>query len=415
MQPEAQSLVIQLQRISGEWVDVGVLWNHQANNWFEILPGYWEQPTRPVLGQIFEEHGRSWRPRAHVALPRWFSHLLPEGALRSAVSEAASVDPVREFELLRRLGPADLQGAVRAVPVVLDGDDYEIPPLAPEEFYEDGDPLLKFSLAGTQLKYSVFATEGKKLTVPARGLIGNVIAKLPDLRAGFDGVPEAEMGSLKLAEAAGIEAAKAELVGISDIEGLASWAPPIGNSPVLAVHRFDRLTPNQRVHMEEMAQIVDIATKRKYSSTNFEGVAALVASLAGVESVSAVIDRLVLNVLVGNGDAHLKNWAFLYRDGQNPTLSPAYDIVPTVLYIPGDNLGMNLNRSKRFEDVDLASFDRLAVRTEYGISESRHRVQEAVTRILDNWSILKDYLPSARYRILTDRLESIPLSRRKSQ
>lgn len=47
-----------------------------------------------------------------------------------------------------------------------------------------------------------------------------------------------------------------------------------------------------------------------------------------------MIDRIVLNILVGNGDAHVKNWTFIYPDGSRPQLSPAYDIVPTVLYVP---------------------------------------------------------------------------------
>ena len=67
---------------------------------------------------MFEEHGRFWRPNAHVALPRWFSHLLPEGRLREAVANAAGVSGQREFELIRRLGATDLPGAIRVIETV---------------------------------------------------------------------------------------------------------------------------------------------------------------------------------------------------------------------------------------------------------------------------------------------------------
>ncbi|GHE97273.1 toxin HipA [Amycolatopsis deserti] len=408
---DGQALLIQLQRPGGEWVDVGLLKNNFSNNWFEFVPGYWEQESRPVLGQVFEEHGRDWRPNAHVALPRWFSHLLPEGRLRSAVSEAAHVNSVREFELLRRLGPTDLQGAIRAIAAVADGLSYEVPSLIPEDSVDDENPLLKFSLAGAQLKYSVFA-DGRGLTIPAKGVAGNVIAKLPDGRPGFDGVPEAELGALELARAAGINTSEAELVRLQQIENLEKWVEWVGDRPVLAVKRFDRSEGGLRVHMEELAQVLDIPTARdgaKYTS-NFETVAQYVAGLAGVDAVAAVIDRLVLNVLVGNGDAHLKNWAFQYLDGKNPSLSPLYDVLPTVLYVANDDMGLKLNKSRSFTSVSVRSFDQLGRRTGFGVAEAREQARSAVERVRSNWSGLSEYLTHENYRRLTVRLNELPLA-----
>jgi len=101
---EESSLIVQIQTPSGDWMDVGYLHNRKEKNWFEFADPYWEQSSRPVLGQIFEEHGRAWQPNVHSALPRWFSHLLPEGRLREAVATAANIKSSREFELIRRLG-----------------------------------------------------------------------------------------------------------------------------------------------------------------------------------------------------------------------------------------------------------------------------------------------------------------------
>ncbi|MEV6285530.1 type II toxin-antitoxin system HipA family toxin [Kribbella sp. NPDC051770] len=413
MTEEGSALLIQIQDPSGSWIDVGLLKNRFPNNWFEFIPSYWELSNRPVLGQIFEEHGRRFRPRTHVALPRWFSHLLPEGRLREAVALAAEVNGVREFELLRRLGQSDLPGAVRAIPALTDGLSYEVPPDRLEEPAINEDPLLKFSLAGAQLKYSIFSDE-RGLTIPAKGTAGNIIAKLPDGRPGFEGVPEAEFGSLELARSSGIETAEASLISVSDIEGLEKWIPWAGNLPILAVSRFDRGPNDHRIHMEELAQIIDIPTARegaKYKSANFETVADYVAQLTGVGTVATVIDRLVLNVIVGNGDAHLKNWAFQYLDGKTPTISPLYDVLPTVLYVAEDDLGLNLNDSKSFTDVDINSFDALAIRTDFGVSNARLQVRSAVERIMTNWSDLRPYLASSHYQRLTDRLASLPITR----
>jgi serine/threonine-protein kinase HipA len=94
------ALLVTLQTPPGDWVDVGYLRNLREKNWFEFAASYWDLPDRPVLGQIFEERGRSWRPSARVALPNWFSHLLPEGRLRLAVAHAAHTNSKREFNLL---------------------------------------------------------------------------------------------------------------------------------------------------------------------------------------------------------------------------------------------------------------------------------------------------------------------------
>lgn len=405
-----KSLLIRLQRPAGDWVDVGVIHHADSRNWFEFVDGYWDDPARPVLGQIFES--RQPLPRTHVALPRWFSHLLPEGRLRQAVADAAGVSPVREFELLTILGVDDLPGAIQAIPwdhqsrsAVLD--------VTPSDSKIDRDnPVLKFSLAGAQLKFSVRETD-RGLTVPAQGSLGNLIVKLPDPRLGYDGVPEAEYAAMSLARAVGLDVPATRLIDAHDISGLGRWAD-VGSGPSYAIDRYDRLGDGRRLHAEDFAQVLDIPTARqgaKYRSANFETVASVAAALTGIEHVGVVIDRIVLNVLVGNGDAHLKNWSVTYPDGMNPELSPVYDVVPTVLYLPQDDLGMKLNGSRSFEDVFPSSFRRMGELTGFGAQEAEKRAADAAMRVLDSWSVLAETLDDARFRQLTERLQALPLAK----
>ena len=404
-------LLIQLQTPAGDWIDVGHLRNKDERNWFDFVSSYWDRADRPVLGQIFEERGRLWEPNTHVALPRWFSHLLPEGRLRDAVARAAKVNKNREFELIRRLGSTDLPGAIRAIeparsPPVAAG----VPDPADEHSDEGDDPILKFSLAGAQLKFSVYSDE-RGLTVPASGRAGNYIVKFPDGRVGFEGVPDVEFASLELARAAGIDTPRARLIEPSTVRGLEDWAAA-SKGMALAVERFDRRAGDLRIHMEELAQVLNIPTARdraKYMGTNFETVAVFVSALAGVERVGEVIDRIVLNVLIGNGDAHLKNWAFLYPDGRRPTLSPVYDVLPTVLYIQDDDLGLNLHGSKRFDSVTPDSFRTLGTRSDFGAEQAKKRAKSAVERILDHWSTLETYLRKGDFALLSERLGSLQL------
>ena len=340
-----------------------------------------------------------------------FSHLLPEGRLRSAVAATAHSHEVNEFDLLKLLGPSDLPGALRVVTVGSRGE-YVVPDSQGDDDLDRDDPLLKFSLAGVQLKFSVYG-DGKRLTVPAAGQAGNVILKFPDERPNFSRVPEVELACLMLARSAGLNVADAFLVSPHDVAGLQDWARR-SSGMALAVHRFDRRDDDVRVHMEELAQVMDIPSaveRAKYKRANFETIGVLVGALCGVDAVAEVIDRLVLNVLVGNGDAHLKNWAVRYPDGRTPVLSPLYDVLPTVLYLPGDDLGLNLSGSKAFSDVVPESFDRLGERTGFGVTQARQRVRDAVERIADQWHVLADHLDADAFRQLSARRDELPILR----
>jgi serine/threonine-protein kinase HipA len=407
------ALLVQIETPQGELIDVGYLYNSEPKNWFEISESYWSLPNRPVLGQVFEEHGRLWKPSAHVALPHWFSHLLPEGRLREAVAAAAGTSSVREFNILARIGIDDLPGALHIGPAEELGKN-TIPPelAAAEDTAGDLNPLLKFSLAGAQMKFSIYR-DGKGLTVPLKGQAGNVIAKLPDGRPGYSGVPQAELGSLELARLSGIDAPSASLVSISDIAGLEDWSEKVTDL-ALAVDRFDR-GPSGRIHMEELAQILNIPSAvqdAKYLRANFETIANVVGGLCGPDLVGEIITRIVFNVLVGNGDAHLKNWAVLYPDGVNPALSPIYDVLPTVLYIPNDNLGLKLAGSRSFEAVTESSFDKIGAVTGFGVDKARAYAKDATERTLVHWNILTDYLSLANFQRLTDRLTALELTKR---
>lgn len=409
---EPQELLVQLQGPDSRWIDVGIVGRTNERTWFESFPGYWSTADRPVLGQIFEQNGPDWRPTERVSLPPWFSHLLPEGRLREAVARAAHVKPMREFFLLAHVGE-DLPGALRVTPVRGDLGRGAAEGYGGGTGWHEGDheAPLKFSLAGVQLKFSVVFDE-RGLTIPVTGRAGTWIAKLPDNQAGFDGVAEAELAGLALAQASGIPTPEAQLIEVDKIGGLPLWARGDARQALL-VQRFDRKEGPARVHVEELAQVLNLppGEKAKYSGLNFETVVRATASLCGAEAVGDVIDRIVLNVVLGNGDAHAKNWAYRYSDGHTPELSPAYDIVPTVLYLPDDDLGLNLNGSKRFEGVDLRSFEHLAAEAGWEPAEGRARALAAIGRVTDAWPVIGDYLPTTAVDRLTRRRDALPLLR----
>lgn len=395
------------------WVPVGYLARSGERTTFHSYDDYWAMVDRPVLGQVFEEHGPSWSPTHRLTLPTWFSHLLPEGYLRNLIAEEVGVNSRREFFLLSRVGRSDLPGAVRAVRSSLEealelSDETD---LKESDLYEQNtSPLLKFSLDGLQLKFSAIRDDRGRLTIPATGRAGTWIAKFPDPRPDRQTVPEAEFACLTLARHAGIATTECEVLLTADFLGA-----PVelleGRSKFLAVERYDR-RDGRPIHCEEFAQILDVptaVTDAKYLRANLETIAATASGICGVEAVGEVIDRIVFNVLIGNGDAHAKNWAVLYEDGRHATLTPAYDLVPTVLYIPNDDLGLRLNGSKSFSDVRLSSFDRLSVRAGWSPDRGRIRAQSAIERTIEAWDLLRDGLTNEDFVLLTKRRDELPL------
>ena len=327
---------------------------------FVLDDDYVSNPDRPVLSLSFKTLDGVEAPTrpSRVKAPPFFSNLLPEGHLREYLARRGSVNPQREFFLLWLLG-RDLPGAVVITP--LDGE--ELPPTKSgnDRLAEEQNSLLRFSLAGIQLKFSAIMETHGGLTIPATGTGGSWIVKLPSSR--YASVPEVEHAMLTLASAAGVQVSETRLVNVSEIENLPDGIADL-SSTALAVRRFDRREDRMyRVHMEDFAQVFGIYPSRKYSIASYERIAQVLWAEAGLESVLEFVRRLTFSALIGNADMHLKNWTLLYPNGRTPVLSPAYDFVPTVAYIGSDSrMALSLGGIKEMSDLTEESFRRLARR-----------------------------------------------------
>lgn len=98
----------------------------------------------------------------------------------------------------------------------------------------------------------------------------------------------------------------------------------------------------------------------KYEGGNYNKIAKILYQYSqdGLSDIKQLARRLMVNILLGNGDAHLKNWSVIYADGFNLGLSPAYDIVFTKAYIANEtNLALNLGKRKNWYQIELADFE----------------------------------------------------------
>ena len=331
---------------------------------FAFEQDYIEDQKRPTLSLCFKGSTgglvTDTRPTGR-RVPPFFSNLLPEGHLREYLAKRADVNPEREFFLLAVLG-ADLPGALVIAP--MEGGE---PPADAQHDHDDkqddddhghgGEQPLRFSLAGVQLKFSALMEASGGLTIPADGMGGSWIVKLPSAR--YQAVPENEFTMLELARRVGIAVPENKLVDISTIKGLPEQAHT-AEGKALAVKRFDRLPDGKPIHMEDFAQVFGEFPNDKYKHHSYANIAAVLWAEIGDGAVEEFVRRLVFSVLIGNADMHLKNWSLLYPDKRTPAISPGYDFVATLPYIPGDKLGLSFGGSRNLSEITQDQMRRFA-------------------------------------------------------
>ena len=380
------------------------------------VPGE-DELTRKTLTNYFDR--AVYRERGE--LPPFFAGLLPEGALRRRLA-ATRKDPrdMDDFGVLAAAGE-DLPGAVQVLPADLDkltatartfgvtggSDNLEIS--VPERAAEGA-----ASLSGVQDKLALSSVQnGQRYCMPVKGTLSDLIAKLP--LKGDDSQVFNEYACMQLAAQAGVNIAQCRTVPMRELFGRDELVAALGpDTHFLAVDRFDR-GPNGAVHMEDACQLLRLMPNQKYAGRDYFVRLVQVLnrfSTRGIEDVRQFFIRQVVNTLLGNSDAHLKNFSVLYRNGVMPELSPAYDIV-CVAALPGfQGFGTNvaIDKYQRKETVD----DYLAVAKSAGISEriAKAAVRQTVNLAKERWpeALAKLNAPAAVRTEILERLATLPLA-----
>lgn len=361
---------------------------------FAFTDDYIENTERPTLGLSFKDQfgelRTEFRPYQQRVMP-FFSNLLPEGYLRKYLAERAELNPDREFYLLWALGN-DLPGAITMTPA--DGE------LWPASLEDDGERddhhhenALRFSLAGVQLKFSAVSDATGGLTIPASGAGGSWIVKLPSKEYG--GVPENEFSMMKLAAMMGMNVPAIDLVEMDAIKNVPAGIEKFGKS-AFVIERFDRLSDGGRVHIEDFAQVYDVYAENKYKKAKMRNIAQVIAAEGSTEDLAEFIRRLTFSMIVGNGDMHLKNWSLIYPDRRNVSLSPAYDFVSTIPYIPDDGTGLNISRSKSFADFNVDELTHFAVKAAIPKKMVLSTAKETVAIFREVWANEANNLPMSK-------------------
>lgn len=379
---------------------------------FAFNEAYIEDADRPVLGLGFKDSFggliTDFHPTKTKVLP-FFSNLLPEGHMRDYLAERAGINAEREFFLLWVLG-LDLAGAITIKPA--DGEAW------PSDAHHgvDGDDddhrrehALRFSLAGVQLKFSAVKEASGGLTIPAKGVGGSWIVKLPSTQ--FAGVPENEFSMMTLARTIGMDVPALRLVKLNEIANLPDGLDVLKGS-ALVIERFDRSPGGGAIHIEDFAQVFGVYPHEKYKKASMRSIARVLAAESGEGDIAELVRRITFNMLVGNADMHLKNWSIIYHDRRKPVLAPAYDFVSTIAYLQDPNFALNVSTKKRFDEFTIAELAHLAAKASLPEKLVLDTARETVALFHKHWKAERRNLPLAKNVVdaIERHLKTVPIA-----
>jgi serine/threonine-protein kinase HipA len=328
----------------------------------------------------------------------FFAGILPEQSQREIIARNLGISARNDFAMLERIG-GECAGAVTFMPAgePMPPRDYGYRKLSAGELASilkelpkrpllAGEKGIRLSLAGAQDKLAVRIEEGE-VWVPLGGAPSTHILKPAVER--FEGVVFNEAFCITLAAAIGLPAARVEIRNAGGMDYLLverhdrTHHPMPGSDPAV-----------ERLHQEDFCQALGIVPEMKYQK---EGGPSLKqcfgllreASSTPVLDLTGLLDAVIFNHLVGNNDAHGKNFSLLYRGAgaqdQQIRLSPLYDVVSTVYYPElSAEMAMRIGEEYSSEKVRPRDFEQLAEEAGLGKALTRTRVPQVAERVINS-------------------------------
>ena len=355
---------------NGAQVPVGVITGNDTDNaQFQYLSEYCNDPNAIPLSinlPLREE------PFSTQQTATYFEGLLPEGFTRRSVAQWLRVDESDYLSILHGLGRECLGAVCITEPGEKTTAKYEpitkeqISELASEGATKSAELVTKshLSLTGASGKVGLYYdTDNDKWYFPHGTAPSTHIVKQSHVR--LSDIVTNEQLCMMTAKLCGIEIPDSFIINTGDGKE---------HEVLFATKRFDRVLPKkpkiinglkkpQRLHQEDFAQAMGIPSSRKYEQGNEEYMTEMFEILRKyssypIQSQLKLWDMIVFSVLIGNTDAHIKNFSLLYGPNlKTINLAPAYDIVSTTLYEQSTReLAFSIGGVRLIDDVDEAAF-----------------------------------------------------------
>ena len=267
----------------------------------------------------------------------FFAGILPEQGQRTLIAKILGISDSNDFAMLERIG-GECAGAVVLLPEgatpISSGEtqsrrlnEYQLKQIVddlPKRPLMAGTQGVRLSLAGVQSKLPI-VLQGEDIGLPLGDTPSTHILK-PEPNE-YPGLALNEWLCMNLAKSMGLNVAHVDYYRV-------------GSKPCLLIQRYDRTTTAQgittRIHQEDFCQALGLPPERKYQvegGPTLRDCTELLRNWSTVPAldIPAFLNGLIFNVLVGNADAHGKNFALLYI-GRERRLAPLYDLVSTIAW-----------------------------------------------------------------------------------
>lgn len=351
---------------------------------------------------------------SHGVVASFLNGLLPEGESRRAVAADLDLLASDTYGLIRALG-RDCAGAL-----IIQPDEEPIPrqpTTSTAESISDVElgelvanlrnaPLgiggrVRISLAGIQEKLLLTRMTNGMWGRPVDGTPSTHILK-PEIAA-YPNTVENEAFCMRLAKNLGLEVANVETIIVN-------------GRKLLVVERYDRLVHSngavERIHQEDFCQAVGVDPAKKYEQDggpSLQRMADILRSSAIGDSLTTLLRAVTLNIVIGNGDAHAKNFSLLHEISGTLRMTPLYDLLSTLCY-GDDQLAMYVDNVRRINQVTGNRLLNEAV--SWGLP--RRRAFEIIDDILDRVPLAAqaarqetDGLPSGVFDTVTSQLAQV--------
>lgn len=315
------------------------------------------------------------------AMP-YFEGLLPEGDARNAIARRLGISPNSPAKLLKALG-RDCAGDI----AVLEQD--ELPHTHAHHYFDLGKDIVciaenpyeeitqlqertRLSLAGGQEKIALYHDDEQSLEqgwfIPSLGSPSTHILKPEVLGKRYPNLALNEFLCMRAAALCSIPAAVVDIL--------------YPETPMLIVKRYDRVGSNElidglavvhRIHQEDCCQACGIVSSSKYErdgGPGFERIRHVLVrhSAQPACDINALVRLTLFNYLIGNCDAHAKNYSLMQNKNDTVSLAPAYDVLCTTIY-DGDH-GTKLSRNMAMKIGEHANIDKVSVEDVAGFTRS---------------------------------------------
>jgi serine/threonine-protein kinase HipA len=350
--------------------EVGHLQTQEGGMSFSYAPGYLGGiSNHPISHSLpLQEHPHPFR-----ATERFFDGLLPEGDERRRIARYLRVSSESLARLLAALagdcvGNLTILDETHNIDELIARSGYR--PLSEKEFHgileSDGDTIARMaaenrlSIPGAQPKIGLYCNQVHTTVADSQWYVPEGLAASTHI---------IKPSSLLYADTALNEYCCSRVAAACEIATAHTTLHNHDGRPVLVSRRFDRVIDEGgavlRLFQEDFCQALSFASENKYEldgGPSFSQILDVVRSDASdpVAETLGLLRMFLFNYLIGNCDAHAKNYSMQRTLGGVLRLAPAYDLVSTTFYESlSTNVAMGVNNVFRIERISRDDFKRL--------------------------------------------------------